>query len=157
GETVHFRSLTLDRASLRPAQEELRLVYTLFLPKGEQVPLVQGGSTLVRQGSQGPVVINGPDGKPLRGIGAGEYTLPADAPGGEYTLSVREKQGRFPEQKRKFLVNNYQKPRFNKELDFNRTTYGPGDDVAALCKASTSDNRPLKNIPVFASVQIDGH
>jgi hypothetical protein len=157
GETVHFRSLTLDRASFRPAQENLRLIYTLTLPDGNQVPVAQGGSSLVREGTGGPVVVNGPDGKPLRGIGAGEYKLPDGAPGGEYTLSVREEQGRFPEQKRKFLVNNFQKPRLNKELDFNRTTYGPGDDVAALCKATTSDNRPLANTPVTAVVQIDGH
>ncbi len=157
GETVHFRSLTLDRATLKPAQEDFRLLYSLTLPKGQQVNILQGSSSLTRgdttRGS-GPVL--GPDGKPIRGLGAGEYGLPPTAPGGEYTLTVRDELNRFPEQQRKFLVNTYQKPRFNKELDYNRTTYGPGDVVVARCKAKTAEGTPLKDTPVLATVQIDG-
>jgi hypothetical protein len=155
GEKVYFRSLTLDRATLQPAREDFRLVYTLTLPQGQQVVLLQGGNNLVRTDSARGAVL-GTDGKPVRGIGCGEYLLPSSAPGGEYVLSVREESNRFPEQQRKFLVNTYQKPRFNKELDFNRTTYGPGDVVVARCKAKTAEGTPLKDTPVLATVQIDG-
>jgi anti-sigma factor RsiW len=155
GETVHFRSLTLDRASFKPAQEDFRLVFTLQPPQGPQIPVVQGSTTLVRGQDGGPVAL-GPNRKPLRGIGVGEYALPENAAGGEWVLSVRDEGNRFPEQQRKFLVNEYQKPRFDKELDFNRTTYGPGDEVQARCKARAADVGPLKDCPVQATVRIDG-
>jgi hypothetical protein len=154
GETVYFRSLTLDRSTLQPPTEDMLLQYVLTLPIGSQQALAQGSSTLTS--SPGGPQLQGPDGKPLRGIGAGEYPIPPDAPQGEYTLTVRDLGQRFPEQKRKFVVNKYQAPRLNKELDFNRKTYGPGDEVQALCKAVSADKGPLKNRPVYAVVQIDG-
>ncbi len=158
GETVRFRSLTLDRFSLKPAAEDLRLVYTVTLPSGEVRPAGRVADTLVIDGGvQGAAAVLGPDGKPVRGIGAGEFPLTApNLPGGEYILSVREEQNRFPEQKRKFLVNKYQKPQLNVELDYNRKTYGPGDEVQAACKATTPLGAPVKDRPVAATVQIDG-
>ena len=36
GEIVHFRSLTLERATLKPAQENLRMHFTLATPTGKQ-------------------------------------------------------------------------------------------------------------------------
>jgi hypothetical protein len=38
----------------------------------------------------------GPDGKPLRGLGAGEFVIPQGAEGGDYVLSVRELSNRLP-------------------------------------------------------------
>ena len=76
------------------------------------------------------------------------YKLGENEPGGEYTLIVREANQRFPEQRRKFLVNKYEKPKLNKELDFSRKSYGPGDEVVARCKAKYLDGRPLKNCRV---------
>ena len=37
GENVYFRSLTLDRSTFKPAQEELRLHYAIMSPNGEEV------------------------------------------------------------------------------------------------------------------------
>src|SRR5262249_15050674 len=42
GETLHFRSLTLERFSMKPPDETLNLVYTLVQPSGAQVQLGQG-------------------------------------------------------------------------------------------------------------------
>jgi hypothetical protein len=163
GETVHFRSLTLDRATLRPAQVELRLVYSVQLPQGQQIVVAQGSTGYSTEknepkpliDSQGRAVL-GPDGKVATGIGTGDFVLPPEAKGGEWVLSVREENGLFPEQQRKFLVNEYQKPRFDKKLDFNRSSYGPGDEVQALCTAKAAGGLPLKDCPVMASVLIDG-
>ncbi len=156
GEKVWFRSLTLERSSHRPAQEELQFQYTVVTPTGARQLIEQAGNHLrLKEAWNGPLV-QGPDGKPIRGIGSGEFHLPEDAPGGEYVLEVREVGNRFPVQQRKFVVNRYQKPRLNKELDFNRKTFGPGDEVQALCKANRADGGPVKDRPVEVTVQIDG-
>jgi hypothetical protein len=152
GETVHYRSLTLDRGTLKPPQEDFSLVYTLTTPLGAEALLAQGKS----QVSRGTQVLRGPDGQPVRGIGTGEWRIPANA-GGEYTLTVRDAHSRFPEQRRKFLVNRYQKPRLDKKLDFNRTTYGPGDEVMAHCEAKVAGGKPLGEAAVQVRVSIDGH
>jgi hypothetical protein len=157
GETVRFRSLTLDRFSLKPAQEDLNLQFFLAMPgPGNPERLIaQGRSALVQESANGTQPIDGPDGKPLRGIGAGEVTLEDNAPGGEYALVVREANRRFPEQRRKFLVNKYEKPKLNKELDFSKKSYGPGDEVVARCKAKYLDGKPVKNCRVDVTVAID--
>lgn len=157
GETVYFRSLTLDRFSLKPAEQDLNLQFSLALPGpgNPERPIAQGRTSLVEEGPKGVHPVLGPDGKPLHGIGAGSYKIGENESGGEYTLIVRETNQRFPEQRRKFLVNKYEKPKLNKELDFSRKSYGTGDEVAARCKAKYLDGRPLKNCRVEVTVAID--
>src|SRR5262249_17958524 len=117
--------------------------------------LFQGASRVVDELTQ--TVLLGPDKTPLRGIGAGEYQLDEDAAGGEYTLTVGEAYNRFPPQERKFIVNRYQKPRLNKDLEFTRKSYGPGDEVAAACKAVPAEGGgSTANKPVKATLKIDG-
>ena len=101
-------------------------------------------------------LIKGPDGKPLKGVGSGAFLIDPTAPGGEYILTVKDQSGRFPDQVRKFIVNRYQKSNINKELDFNHRSYGPGDEVIANCKATSSDGKPLSGKPVLASINLDG-
>jgi anti-sigma factor RsiW len=156
GETVHFRSLTLDRFSLKPAEEELDMGYVLTMPGGEERVVAQGKTSLYAEGTPPNKELLGPDNKPLRGIGAGSFPIDAGWGGGEYTLKVREINGRVPEERRKFLINKYDRPRLNKELDFSRKSYGPGDEVVARCKAKYLDGRPVKSCAVRASVKIDG-
>jgi anti-sigma factor RsiW len=152
GEIVHYRSLTLERFSLKPAQEDLRLTYELVTPTGGKQTLIQGANGL-SDNAGGEV--RGPDGKPIRGIGVGELLLEPNLEGGEYTLVCSEETNRFPAQKRKFLVNNYPKPQLNKKLDYNRSTYGPGDEVSARCSAFRANGDPVRNQPVEATVLID--
>jgi hypothetical protein len=155
GETIHFRSLTLDRFNLKPAAEDLQLVYVLTKPTGEKTELLRGNLQLIREKDKSP--IQGPDNKPVRGIGAGEFTIDSSAPGGEYTLTVSEATNRFPSQDRKFIVNRYEKPRLNKELEFTAKAYGPGDMVVAACKAGRVEGgKPVAGQPVTATVNIDG-
>src|SRR5262249_6094043 len=103
-------------------------------------------------------VVNGPDGKPVKGVGCGECYLEPDpnvTPGGEYTLTVTEETGRFTPVTRKFTVNSYQKPRLDKKLDFNRSSYGPGDEVQARVVARRAEGGPLANCPVDVTVNVD--
>jgi hypothetical protein len=155
GEVVHFRSLTLERSSLRPPDEDFRLVYSLRKPGGEAILLLSGLTRLVAVEDGKPIL--GPDGKPLRGLGAGEFTLDAGLAGGEYALVVRDAENRFPPQERRFLVNKYEKPRLNKELEWGRKSYGPNDDVLANCRLSRAEGgAPVANQPVTVTVLIDG-
>src|SRR5205823_2617943 len=103
--------------------------------------------------AQGAAVF-GPENKFLRGIGGGEWDIPAQLDGGEYTLTVSEDHNRFPAQQRKFIVNRFQKPRLGKELTFNRRSFGPGEEVQAGCKV-TSPEGPVANCKAEVSVQVD--
>jgi hypothetical protein len=152
GELVYFRSLTLDRFSLKPPEEELRVVYSITKPGGQPEPFGYGASQL--RGLDGRPFV-GPDGKPLRGVGGGEYPLDLNS-GGEYTLTVSEANNRFPPQQRKFLVNRYEKPRLDKKLDFAKKTYGAGEVVTAACEATLAGGgAPLAKRPVQVTVKVD--
>src|SRR5262249_44537899 len=99
----------------------------------------------------------GPDGKVVRGVGAGEWVIPPGLRGGEYTLTVSEVNDRFPAERRKFLVNQYQAPRLNKDLEFTRKSYGPGDGVVAFAKAARVEGgAAVANQPVVATAHVDG-
>lgn len=156
GEVVHFRSLTLERFSMKPPAEDLHLVFTIAAPDGQEVFHLEGQSQLLNT-QQPPTAVLGPDGQPLRGVGAGEFTLNSEAVGGEYTLTVRETNNRTPTEKRKFIVNRYERPRLNKELDFGKKSYGPGDELSATCRVSRAEGgTPVADKPVEATLQIDG-
>ena len=155
GETVYFRALVLERFSLRPPYEDFALNFVLTTPTQEQKVVGQGGGGISRSDKPSEL-IKGPDGKPLKGVGSGAFLIDPMAPGGEYILTVKDQSGRFPDQVRKFIVNRYQKSNINKELDFNRRSYGPGEDIIANCKATSADGKPLAGKTVLASINLDG-
>jgi hypothetical protein len=153
GETVHYRSLTLERFGLTPPKENLNLVYTLVQPNGAQLQIGQGAA-LVNNSQNQPIL--GPDKQPVRGIGAGEFRMEPGYPGGEYTLRVSELANRFPPQERKFLFNEYQAHKLDKKLDFSKKSYGPGEDVSAACSANRAGGGgQVANRPVFVMVKVD--
>lgn len=157
GQVVYFRSLTLNRASMQPPEEDFVLEYSIMSPKGQKLWSTNGETRLRSQaGGRDARALMGPDQKPIHGIGAGQYQLPESIDGGEFTLVVREMRDRFPVEKRKFLVNKYKPDRLFKELDFTRKTYGPGAEVIANCKVSTEAG-PVANKEVAAvQVNVDG-
>src|SRR5947209_10268874 len=139
GEVVRFRSLTLDRASFLPPGHDLNLGFRLYKPDGgiDTEASIDGNGRLVQ--NLKPVL--GPDGKPLRGIGVGEYQIPENFPGGEYTLTVVDKGDGRPNgeavlDRRRFLVNHYVPDVLEKSLEFGGKTYGPGDTVEARIEVS---------------------
>jgi hypothetical protein len=157
GETVRFRSLTLERFSLKPAEEHLAIRYSLTTPQGSVLEIPQGNwLKLAEDGTAQGAAVYGPENRWLRGIGGGEWDVQANSPGGEYILTVSEDQNRFPPQQRKFLVNNFKKPRLLKEMFFTKRSYGAGEEVLATCKVEKGKDQPLAHCKVSASVQIDG-
>jgi hypothetical protein len=105
GETVRFRSLTLQRFSLRPPTEDLELAYKITKPTGEVVTILKCLAAARRAARQETPIL-GLDENPVRGIGAGEFTIDRQAPPGQYILTVSEVHQRFPPQERKFQVTS---------------------------------------------------
>jgi hypothetical protein len=106
GDTVRFRSLTVDRSTLEPTSEDFRFSYTVTTPTGETRDILRGGNNFVRAGRSMLGAFDKKDAKsqPILGIGTGEYPLAAQAPSGEYTLTVSEEANRFPSETRRFRV-----------------------------------------------------
>ena len=92
GETVHFRSLTLDRVTFAPPDREQIFRYELRTPRGNpiQAGILTGSTNLVRVNAGKVEPIMGPDGKPIRGIGTGEFLIPPTVPDGDYKLVLTE-------------------------------------------------------------------
>jgi hypothetical protein len=137
GEAVYYRALALERYSLR-ADLDLPLHFELLDPSGAVVP----GS--VREGVT------------QRGVGNGAFRLPQSSVGGEYTLVARSLDGFFPEERRTFLVRAYRVPRFKKDLEFRRESYGPGDTVEADFAVSRVEGGALRDAPLAVRVMLDG-
>jgi hypothetical protein len=156
GETVRFRSLTLDRSSLQPPDHDLHLKFRLRDPGDAVVPIVEGNGRLL-SGTQ-PVL--GPDRRPLRGIGVGEHTLGSDAAGGEYKLDLLEVNSETHQEvlleTRKFLVNRYVPDVFEKKLEFDGKSYGPGDVVQARVEVSRTAGGPMKDAKASVVAGADG-
>ena len=155
GETIRFRSLTLDRGTFLPPAHDVHVRFRLRDPVEVQTAIGDGNGRVVA--GMKPVV--GPDGKPLRGLGVGEYDLSPDAAGGEYKLDVLEVEPSGKEnllETRKFLVNRYTPDVFEKKLEFDGKTYGPGDAVQARLEVSRTAGGPMKDARVTVLAVVDG-
>lgn len=142
GETVRFRSLTLDRTRFLAPDREIVLTYDLTGGPADGVldtttGLAKPVTEKFENGFRTVTPVRGPDGKSLRGVGAGEFRVPAA--GGEYTISVYESttepngltnKGK-PLATRKFVVAEYTPEKFSKTIEFGGRSYGPGDEVTA--------------------------
>lgn len=155
-EVVRFRSLTLDRATFLPPEQDMNLKFRLKTPEGAVVELDQGNGRVM----DGVKPVLGPDRKPVRGIGTGEYDLAENAPGGEYALMVFEfdpRNGRETHlESRKFIVNRYVPDVFEKKLEFDGKSYGAGDPVQARIEASRTAGGPLKGARLNITANLDG-
>ncbi len=137
GETILFRSLTLERHSLR-ADVDVPIHFELRDPSGAAVPNAQR------------------DGVSQRGVGNGAFALPASATGGEYTLVAKSLDGFFPDEQRKLLVQQYRVPRFKKDIEFKRRSHGPGELVEADFSAARAEGGPLVKAKVRITATVDG-
>jgi A-macroglobulin TED domain/Alpha-2-macroglobulin family len=155
GETVRFRSLTLDRATFLPPDREMHLRFRLRDPSGALTPLDEGNGRVM----EGLKPVLGPDKKPLRGIGVGECALPAETKGGEYALEVVEINERTGAEAlletRKFLVSEYRTAVFEKTLEFDGKSYGPGDTVQARVEVSRTEGGPMTDAAADVFAMLD--
>ena len=172
GERLFFRSLTLDRVTLRPPQREQMFRYDLVAgvgARGRPVPgLTATGSTeLVRvsgdaNGRVEPVRTAA--GQPVRGVGCGEFVLPADLADGDYTLVLHElssPSGGFAPTlpmpvTRAVKVRAGAAEHYGKLIGFAGKSFCPGDTVEAWAELSFQE-KPVADAEVTAvAVEADG-
>ena len=166
GETLYFRSVTLNRVTFLPPKELLNLRFEMIAPSGSLMPgmeLMGLAQPAIDQQNDTPMLINGPNGKPIEGVGSGAFTLPGNIVGGEYTLNVYrirvnntvKENNSKPLASRKILINNYTPDLLEKTLEFAAKTYGPGDVVQA--KFTLRDQgQPVANAKLNITIQADG-
>jgi uncharacterized membrane protein YgcG len=168
GETVYFRTLTLDRTRFLPPDRDVQVRFEIKAQSGQVLP----GSALTGLARAGKITddgkvetVLGPDGKPLRGIASAAFPLSPDLVGGEYTLNVFEVPTRAgetltadankPLAVRKFVVNNYTPETLLKKLEWDGKSYGPGDVVQARLEVK-DQGKPVKATLGAFSVTADG-
>jgi hypothetical protein len=161
GDRVYFRSLTLDRTTFRPPPHEQALTFSLRKRDGAGVPhtTVYGTTAVVAEGGTAPVT--GPDGQPVRGVGVGEITLPADLPEGDYLLTLTEVPGRGGRPAavsvpvtRDVRVRAGRAEVLAKTITFGSTP-APGQPVTVWAEARLG-GRPVVGADVAAVVTADG-
>ena len=162
GETVFFRSTTLDRTRLLPPEQEVTLRFELAGPDGRLIDQLNGQARAATSVGGQAVDVLGPDGRPVRGIGNGGFDLKPDVPGGTYTLSVSEvppgktrpDAGTPPLAKRVFHVAAYRPDRLEKKLEFDGSSYGPGEPVQAKLTV-TDQGKPVAGAKLVAVAKAD--
>jgi hypothetical protein len=113
-EVLFFRTLTLERFSLRPVAEKIPLFFSLVDAKGKTVKQIPG------QSGEG-------------GIGGGEFALTKDLPAGEYTLRITQAgpNPRMLPQERRVEILRDVPPQF----EFDRAQYFAGEKGKATFMA----------------------
>jgi uncharacterized protein YfaS (alpha-2-macroglobulin family) len=119
GENLYVRGVVLHHASHAPLNEPgIRSFVEVVGPKGDQVA---SGFAVVEDGVLG-FAWRVPDGQ-----AGGEYVVRVTFPGYGHTAAER-----------KFDVRAYRAPRLKTQIKFLRDGYGPGDEVAAPLRKSSS-------------------
>jgi hypothetical protein len=95
--------------------------------------------------------------KRLRSTAAGaggDFELPADVQGGEYTLRATAADGHRAE--RTVIVSAYEPPRLKKKLEFVKKAYGAGDTVSATVELRRPTGEALAGKVMSAVITVDG-
>lgn len=162
GERLFFRSLTLDRIAFKPPPREQILKYELLQSDGRtavNVAAITGTTDLVRVSAEGQVTpMRTSDGDPVRGVGCGEFVLPADLPDGDYVLRLTEGQhpggyaATLPLPVTRIVkVQSGTTDNYRKEIGFTRESFVPGDTVEAWADVKLQD-RQQPNVTVARAV-----
>ena len=134
GEAVWVKSWSLSQQGLTGAIGSRPIEYRLIGPRGETVETKRI--------------------KESGGTATNDFQLTGASKGGTWHVQVLT--GDIVLGERRFVVANYQAPRFRKELEFLQKAYGPGDEVAAAFSIAASGSGPLVNQRVTALVTVDG-
>jgi hypothetical protein len=116
GEIVFFRSVTLERYTLRPPEKPLRLQQALRDPQGKTVVSF--------------TTATGPG-----GIASGELALTKDLAEGDYTLQIADEAGRAVATQPLRVAREVPA-----NLSFHRQRYRPGDKVVASYQSRRLEN-----------------
>src|SRR5262249_32079864 len=87
------------------------------------------------------------------GVAANDFEIPSDAEGGEFVVKLQADDGTADE--KKIVINTYEAPRLQKQLEFVRKAYGPGDSVSAALSMNGAPGGPSAGKPLSAVVTGD--
>ncbi|MFO0965010.1 MAG: hypothetical protein U0793_05395 [Gemmataceae bacterium] len=153
GETIRFRSLTLERFSLKPAEETMRLRFALKAPDGNVLAQAEKPTIIVDEKTKAPIL--GPDGRPVRGLAVGELVIPLEAAPGPYVVEVADLENRF--------AAETQAPRGRvldalllKELHFDKKSYGQGEEVTIRGSGRGARPESRRGLAPAVTVSVDG-
>jgi alpha-2-macroglobulin-like protein len=137
GETVHVRGVLLHHATKKPlAANPPRAVVEIRGPKGDTVA---SGMVQAEQSVMGF-----------------QWAIPAEQPGGQYTLTIRYPWDGHAPAERMFEVRAYRAPRLKSQIKFVRDGYGPGDEVAAGLSVARAEGGVPVGAKVTAVARVDG-
>lgn len=140
GEDIWFNAFVIDGETRRPSQISDVVYVDLRDPKGNTVRSL----TLFAEG----------------GAAKGDFLLDHSAPGGIYTVSAHTKWMRNSGEETFFTktiqVQKVITPRLLLKLDFQKETYGPGEQVTATLSAKNLRNTGIAGALVKTTVRIDG-
>jgi hypothetical protein len=135
GEPIRCRAVVLSRFRLSPAGR-VPVRFKLVDPR-DNVVREQPGMT------EG-------------GIGEMDFHLPPNAAGGAYRVVVDHPQHAFAETDREITVRAYRVPTLKTELELDRDSYGPGEQVTAFLSVERSEGGVPDGATVEAVVKVDG-
>lgn len=136
GDVVRYRAVMLDRASLDPIEGAYR--FRITDPRGQVVHRWLAGSE--------------------RGVVAGAWPLPQQAPGGAWNLELRDGKDGFTVEKLRFTVRDTQPPTLAKRIHVAKASYARGTEGAANIEVLRlqSGKAPAAGARVDASLIVDG-
>ncbi len=148
--------LSTDKPLYRPG--ETLYVRGAILHHSTRKPLPQSGqvSALVEiKGPKGDTVASGFTGSQDSVLGY-SWAIPAEQPGGEYTIKVTYPNPGHPPAERKFDIRAYRAPRLKSQIEFLRDGYGPGDQVMATLEVERAEGGVPADAKVTVIARVDG-
>ncbi|MFP2934431.1 MG2 domain-containing protein [Pyxidicoccus sp. 3LG] len=136
GEQVLARGLVLEALSRKPYPGTLNAQVEIRGPKGDVIT----SGTVGTQDS----------------VWGYAWAIPAEQPGGEYTLRVSHPWTGAAPVERKFDVRAYRAPRLKSQIEFLRDGYGPGDTVTATLDVKRAEGGVPEGAKVSATALVDG-
>jgi len=137
-ETVYVRGVVLHHATRKPLAPEAQsqAVIEIRGPKGD---VVAAGQSVTEESVLGF-----------------SWQVPAEQPGGQYTIKVSHPWSGYPPAERKFEIRSYRAPRLKSQIKFVRDGYGPGDPVAASLHVERAEGGTPAGAKVTVIARVDG-
>jgi len=162
GETRYMNYISTDKPIYRPGENVYLRAVVL---SGENLPVdVENSKKGIVLGGYANFTIKNAKGenvKHLRGIikdsvAGAVWNIPEGMAGGSYTVSVKCPSLGTPEAKREFDILSYRVARLKTDIEFERESYGPGDEVKAVLTVSRAEGGVPENAAITATATLDG-
>ncbi|PTL84062.1 MG2 domain-containing protein [Vitiosangium sp. GDMCC 1.1324] len=154
GPNRYLTFVSTDKPLYRPGEQVLARGLMLEAIRHTPSPQVQQAQIEIR-GPKGDVVTSASV-QTQDSVWGYTWTVPAEQPGGEYTLKVSYPWSGEAPAERKFDVRAYRAPRLKSQIEFLRDGYGPGDTVTATLDVKRAEGGVPTGAKVTATAVVDG-